>query len=380
MELNIEKLQTLLGIMINELGAAQNAALVIIGEELDLYRKMAGRGPVSSAELADATDTKERYVREWLSAQAASGFVDYEAATGKFRLSPEQAAVFAVDDSPVNMTGGFQALDAVYADRAKLTHAFRHGGGVSWTDRCSCMFCGTDRFFRPGYKANLVGNWLPSLDGVVEKLERGARAADVGCGFGSSTLMMATAFPKSQFTGIDFHAHSIEHASGHAGGMSNVRFETARAQDFEGAGFDLVTMFDALHDMGDPVGAVSHRQGPEAGWHADAGRADGGRQPGRQSQPRRPHLLRRLGQHLRPGLARPGSGSRPRRAGRPGKADRGAQSGRLLEGAACNGDTVQHGAGGSALTSAGGNSRRGWPMATRRRLHALVCAVGRMTM
>ncbi|AHF84510.1 SAM-dependent methyltransferase PhcB [Rhizobium leguminosarum bv. trifolii WSM1689] len=258
MELNIEKLQTLLGIMVNELGAAQNAALVIIGEELDLYRKMAGRGPVSSAELADATDTKERYVREWLSAQAASGFVDYEAATGKFTLSPEQAAVFAVDDSPVNMTGGFQALDAVYADRAKLTHAFRHGGGVSWADRCSCMFCGTDRFFRPGYKANLVGNWLPSLDGVVEKLERGARAADVGCGFGSSTLMMATAFPKSQFTGIDFHAHSIEHASGHAGGMSNVRFETARAQDFEGAGFDLVTMFDALHDMGDPVGAVSH--------------------------------------------------------------------------------------------------------------------------
>ncbi|NNU48250.1 methyltransferase domain-containing protein [Rhizobium sp. WYCCWR 11279] len=258
MELNIEKLQTLLGVMVNELGAAQNAALVIIGEELDLYRKMADRGPVSSAELAEATDTKERYVREWLSAQAASGFVDYDAATGKFTLSPEQAAVFAVDDSPVNMTGGFQALDAVYADRAKLTHAFRHGGGVSWTDRCTCMFCGTDRFFRPGYKANLVDNWLPSLDGVVEKLERGARVADVGCGFGSSTLMMATAFPKSQFTGIDFHAHSIEHASKHAGGMSNVRFETARAQDFEGAGFDLVTIFDALHDMGDPVGAVRH--------------------------------------------------------------------------------------------------------------------------
>ncbi|MCH4546077.1 class I SAM-dependent methyltransferase [Rhizobium changzhiense] len=258
MELNIEKLQTLLRVMVNELGAAQNAALVIIGEELDLYRKMAGRGPVSSAELAEATDTKERYVREWLSAQAASGFVDYDAATGKFTLSPEQAAVFAVDDSPVNMTGGFQALDAVYADRAKLTHAFRHGGGVSWTDRCTCMFCGTDRFFRPGYKANLVDNWLPSLDGVVEKLERGARVADVGCGFGSSTLMMATAFPKSQFTGIDFHAHSIEHASKHAGGMSNVRFETARAQDFEGAGFDLVTIFDALHDMGDPVGAVRH--------------------------------------------------------------------------------------------------------------------------
>ncbi|NNU65623.1 methyltransferase domain-containing protein [Rhizobium sp. WYCCWR 11152] len=258
MELNIEKLQTLLGVMVNELGAAQNSALVIIGEELGLYRKMAERGAISSIELAEATDTKERYVREWLAAQAASGFVDYDAATGRFTLSAEQAAVFAVEDSPVNMIGGFVALDAIYADRAKLTHAFRHGGGVSWTDRCNCMFCGTDRFFRPGYKANLVESWLPSLEGVVEKLQRGARVADIGCGFGSSTLLMARAFPKSQFTGIDFHAHSIEHASGHAKDMSNVRFETARAQDFEGAGFDLVTIFDALHDMGDPVGAVRH--------------------------------------------------------------------------------------------------------------------------
>ncbi|MBY5606955.1 class I SAM-dependent methyltransferase [Rhizobium leguminosarum] len=258
MELNIEKLQTLLGVMVNELGAAQNSALVIIGEELGLYRKMAERGAISSIELAEATDTKERYVREWLAAQAASGFVDYDAATGRFTLSPEQAAVFAVEDSPVNMIGGFVALDAIYADRAKLTHAFRHGGGVSWTDRCNCMFCGTDRFFRPGYKANLVESWLPSLEGVVEKLERGAQVADIGCGFGSSTLLMARAFPKSQFTGLDFHAHSIEHASRHAKGMSNVRFETARAQDFEGAGFDLVTIFDALHDMGDSVGAVRH--------------------------------------------------------------------------------------------------------------------------
>ncbi|MBY3466152.1 class I SAM-dependent methyltransferase [Rhizobium laguerreae] len=258
MELNIEKLQTLLGVMVNELGAAQNSALVIIGEELGLYRKMAERGAISSIELAEATDTKERYVREWLAAQAASGFLDYDAATGRFTLSPEQAAVFAVEDSPVNMIGGFVALDAIYADRAKLTHAFRHGGGVSWTDRCNCMFCGTDRFFRPGYKANLVESWLPSLEGVVEKLERGAQVADIGCGFGSSTLLMARAFPKSQFTGLDFHAHSIEHASRHAKGMSNVRFETARAQDFEGAGFDLVTIFDALHDMGDPVGAVRH--------------------------------------------------------------------------------------------------------------------------
>lgn len=150
------------------------------------------------------------------------------------------------------------ALDAVYADRPTLTHAFRHGGGVSWTDRCNCIFCGTDRFFRPGYKANLVENWLPSLEGVVEKLERGGVVADVGCGFGSSTLSMAEAFPNSCFVGIDFHADSIEHAKQHAKGLANVQFQTARAQDFQGSGFDFVTMFDALHDMGDPVGATRH--------------------------------------------------------------------------------------------------------------------------
>ncbi|TCU11228.1 class I SAM-dependent methyltransferase [Rhizobium sullae] len=258
MDLNIAKLHALLGVMVNELGAAQNAALVTVGDELGLYRAMAGKGQLSAAELAAATDTKERYLQEWLSAQAASGFVDYDAATAKFELSPEQAAVFAVDESSVNMIGGFQALEAVYADRPKLTHAFRHGGGVSWTDRCNCMFCGTDRFFRPGYKANLVANWLPSLDGVVEKLERGALVADVGCGFGSSTLIMAEAFPNSRFVGIDFHTASIEHAEHHAKGLANVQFETARAQDFHGSGFDLVTMFDALHDMGDPVGATRH--------------------------------------------------------------------------------------------------------------------------
>lgn len=258
MDLNIERLNALLGTMVNELGAAQNAALVILGDELGLYRKMVGRGPVTAAELADATGTRERYVREWLSAQAASGFVDYDAASGRFELSPEQAAILAIDDSPANVIGGFQALDAVYADRSKLSHAFRHGGGVSWTDRCTCMFCGTDRFFRPGYRANLVQNWLPALEGVVQKLERGAEVADVGCGFGSSTLVMAAAFPNSRFLGIDFHAPSIEHAIGHADGISNLRFEVARAQDFESGGYDLVTMFDALHDMGDPVGAVRH--------------------------------------------------------------------------------------------------------------------------
>ena len=258
MPINEAKLEALLGLMVNELGAAQNAALVILGDELGLYRGLAQQGPTSPGELARATGTHERYVREWLAAQAASGFVTYDAASRRFSLSPEQSAVLADDDSVVNMVGGFQALVATYADRPRLVEAFRSGEGVSWTERCACLFCGTDRFFRPGYRANLLSSWLPSLQGVVAKLERGARVADVGCGHGSSTIIMAEAFPNSEFIGFDFHAGSIEEAQHHAGSLPNVSFETARAQEYPGTGFDLVTLFDALHDMGDPVGAVRH--------------------------------------------------------------------------------------------------------------------------
>ena len=258
MQINEEKLNALLGLMITELGAAQNAALVIIGDELGLYSALAQHGPVTPQQLAQATGTHERYIREWLSAQAASGFVTYDAEQQLFSLSPEQAAVLGDDDSSVNMVGGFQALVATYADRARLTDSFRTGQGFCWTDRCNCLFCGTDRFFRPGYKANLLDHWLPALDGVVEKLERGARVADVGCGHGSSTAIMARAFPNSEFIGYDFHDASVEEARVNAGGLANVRFETARAQDFPGDGFDLVTLFDALHDMGDPVSAIRH--------------------------------------------------------------------------------------------------------------------------
>lgn len=257
MNLDMSKLEPLLGTMVNELGAAANAALVLIGDKLGLFRALAA-GAVTPAELAEKTDTHERYVREWLSAQAASGFVTYEATTGEFSLSPEQAAVFADDDSPVLMTGGFHSLAAVFADEPKLAQAFRTGRGLGWGERCNCLFCGVERFFRPGYKANLVGEWLPSLEGVADKLQRGARVADVGCGHGSSTLLMAQAFPNSQFVGIDFHEASVEHARRHAKNLANVRFETARAQDYAGADFDLVTMFDALHDMGDPVGVARH--------------------------------------------------------------------------------------------------------------------------
>jgi ubiquinone/menaquinone biosynthesis C-methylase UbiE len=257
MNLDTNKLDSLLGTMVNEMGAAANAALVLIGDKLGLYRALAGEA-LTPAGLAAKTGTHERYVREWLSAQAASGFVTYDAKAGTFTLSPEQTAVFADEDSPVNMTGGFYSLAAVYADEPQLTRAFKTGSGVGWGERCNCLFCGVERFFRPGYKANLVAEWLPALDGVVAKLERGAKVADVGCGHGASTLIMAKAFPNSEFVGIDFHDASIKRAREQAKGLGNVRFEAGRAQDYAESGFDLVTMFDALHDMGDPVGAVAN--------------------------------------------------------------------------------------------------------------------------
>jgi SAM-dependent methyltransferase len=258
MDVNMQKLEPLLGTMIGELGAAANAALVIVGDKLGLYKALASKGPLTAPELARHTGTSERYIREWLSAQAASGFVEYAPATGIFSISPEQAAVLADDDSPFNMTGGFYSLIAVFADEPKLAEAFKTGKGVEWGDHCSCLFCGTERFFSPTYKAHLVTEWLPALDGIVEKLKKGARVADVGCGHGSSTRLMAEAFPKSEFIGFDYHTASVAHAREHVKGLRNIRFEVARAQDFPGRDFDLVTIFDALHDMGDPVGAAAH--------------------------------------------------------------------------------------------------------------------------
>ena len=257
MTLDMQKLEPLLGKVVNDMGAASNGALVILGEKLGLFRALS-QGAMTSAELAAATGTHERYVREWLSAQAASGFVGYEADTARFSMSPEQAAVFADEDSPVFVAGGFAFLSAVYNDEPKLAAAFKSGKGLHWGEHCNCLFCGVERFFRPGYRAHLVAEWLPALDGVVAKLERGAKVADVGCGHGASTLLMAQAFPNSEFVGIDYHDRSIAHAGKQANGAKNVRFEVARAQDFSGSDFDLVAMFDALHDMGDPVGAVAH--------------------------------------------------------------------------------------------------------------------------
>jgi SAM-dependent methyltransferase len=257
MNLDMQKLEPLLGKVVNEMGAASNGALVILGDKLGLFRALS-QGAMTSAELAAATGTHERYVREWLSAQAASGFVDYQADAARFSMSPEQAAVFADEDSPVFVAGGFSFLSAVYNDQPKLAEAFKSGKGLHWGEHCNCLFCGVERFFRPGYRAHLVAEWLPALDGVVEKLKRGAKVADVGCGHGASTLLMAQAFPNSEFVGIDFHDGSIAHARKQANGAGSVRFEVARAQDFSGKAFDLVAMFDALHDMGDPVGAIAH--------------------------------------------------------------------------------------------------------------------------
>jgi len=256
--LRMEKLEPLLHKMVQELGAAANASLVLVGDKLGLYRALSEHGRMNAQQLAEKTGTHERYVREWLSSQAASGFIDYDSAKGKFSMSPEQAAVFADPDSPVNMTGGFYSLAAVFADEPKLTQAFKSGAGVGWGDHDSCLFCGTERFFRPGYKAHLVTEWLPALDGVSDKLAAGADVADVGCGHGASTIIMAEAFPRSNFVGIDFHRESIDHARKSANGQDNLRFEVASGSEYEGGGYDLVTVFDALHDMGDPVGVAAH--------------------------------------------------------------------------------------------------------------------------
>ena len=257
------KLETLLGKMVGDMGAAAVAPLVILGDRLGLYKALAKDGPMTTDDLAEQTGTTERYVREWCAAQAGSGYIDYDPATGLFGMSPEQQAVFADDESPTCMTGGYYAIGSMLIDEPKITHAFRTGEGVSWGDHSECLFCGTEKFFRPGYRASLVAEWLPALDGVVEKLNRGGAVADIGCGHGASTLVIAEAFPDSTVVGFDFHEASIDCARARAGelGLANVRFEVATAKNYPGHDYDLVAYFDCLHDMGDPVGGVAHTLG-----------------------------------------------------------------------------------------------------------------------
>jgi 2-polyprenyl-3-methyl-5-hydroxy-6-metoxy-1,4-benzoquinol methylase len=260
MIMNEAKLNELLGKMVTELGAALVGASVIIGDQLGLDNGLAAGGAVTSQQLAERTGTAERYVREWLSAQAASGYIDYDATTERFSLSEEQALVFANPDSPVIMTGGFYVVQSVYNDITRMAEAFRTGKGLGWGEHCNCLFCGTEKFFGPGYRSNLVSSWLPALEGTVAKLQAGGKAADVGCGHGISTLVMAQAFPNSHFYGFDYHASSIERARELAkeAGVNNITFEVAKAKDYPGRDYDLVAFFDCLHDMGDPVGAAAH--------------------------------------------------------------------------------------------------------------------------
>lgn len=232
--------------------------LVQIGDALGLYRALRDIGPATAEGLATATGCATRYVREWLSAQAASGYVTVDA--GRFSLSPEQAMVFATPDSPVNLIGAFDTAAAMVHNQPKVQAAFKTGRGVAWGDQAGCLFCAVARLFRPGYVNTLVQEWLPALDGVVSRLETGAKVADVGCGHGLSTIVMAQAFPASEFVGYDFHMGSVAAATAHAKAhdVQNVRFEVARAQDFPGEDYDLVTCFDCLHDMGDPAAAAAH--------------------------------------------------------------------------------------------------------------------------
>ncbi len=255
------KLSEFVGKMLNDMGAVATGAMVVIGDKLGLYKALAAGGPITSAELAARTGTAERYIREWLAGQAAAGYVLYQPATGTYAMTAEQAMVLADEASPAFMAGGFEVFASMFKDEPKISDAFRSGRGVGWHEHSPCLFRGTERFFRTGYSAHLVQEWLPSLAGVKEKLERGAKVADVGCGHGASSILMAKAFPNSSFTGFDYHGPSVERARAgarEAGVEQSCRFEVADSRSYPGNDYDLVAFFDCLHDMGDPVGAAKH--------------------------------------------------------------------------------------------------------------------------
>jgi SAM-dependent methyltransferase len=258
--MNQEKLEGFVHKALGDLGSALTASLVVIGDKLGLYRGMAGAGPVTPAELAKKTGTNERSVREWLAAQAAAGYVEYDKASGRYTLPAEHAVALTDEESPACVLGGFQGMTAAMRAAPKVTEAFRSGKGVGWHEHDPDLFEGTERFFRPGYNAHLVGDWIPALDGVEAKLKKGGHVADIGCGHGASTIIMAKAYPNSTFVGFDYHGPSIEKARqrAKAAGLDHrVKFEIANAKTFEGT-YDLAACFDCLHDMGDPVGAAAH--------------------------------------------------------------------------------------------------------------------------
>jgi len=264
--IDMTKLNSFIGQFVTDLGAAVHAGMVVIGEKLGLYKALAGN-ELTAAQLAAKTQTDERYVREWLASQAAGGYVTYNEKADKFSLSEEQAFALATEDSPAYIPGAFELALGSLAAVPRITDLFRNGAGMGWHEHVEGVFHGCEKFFRPGYAANLVASWIPSLNGVEEKLIAGGRVADVGCGQGASTILIAKAFPKSKFYGFDYHDKSIEAARESAkrsGVADRVTFEVASAKDFPGKNYDLVAVFDCLHDMGDPVGAAKHVRGSVA--------------------------------------------------------------------------------------------------------------------
>ena len=260
MSVDMDKLNAFVGRFVGDLGAAVHAGMVVIGEKLGLYKALA-KNPMTSAELAAATGTDERYVREWLSSQAAGAYVTYDEKTNKFSLTEEEAFAIANEDSPAYLPGAFELARGSLQAVPRIADSFRNGAGMGWHEHADGVFHGCEKFFRPGYAANLVSSWIPALTDVKEKLESGGRVADVGCGKGASTILMAKSFPKSQFFGFDYHDKSIEaarEAATREGVADRVTFEVAKAKEFPGKDYDFVAVFDCLHDMGDPVGAAAH--------------------------------------------------------------------------------------------------------------------------
>jgi SAM-dependent methyltransferase len=261
MAVDPEKLERFIEKFLKDVGAAIHGPSILTGEQLGLYKALAAHGPLTSLGLAEKTGIPERYAREWLAGQAASGYVEYDASANRYFMTPEQAFALTVEDNPVYMPGAYYTVASVYKDQRRIAEAIKAGKGFGWHEHHNDLFIGTKKFFRPGYLANLVSSWLPALEGVVPKLQAGARVADVGCGLGASTIIMAKAFPNSHFIGFDYHLESIEWAQNDAvteNVTRNTDFEVATAKEFRGSDYDLVCFFDCLHDMGDPVGAVAH--------------------------------------------------------------------------------------------------------------------------
>lgn len=254
------KLEAFLGQALQDISAAYGGVMISLGDKLGLYRAMAGAGPLSSREVASRAGCAERYVREWLGSQVAGGYVAYHELSDTYELPPEQAYVLADPESPAFMPTAWNIPASMWADEPKALEAFRTGKGIAWGDHDERLVCGVAAFYRNAYRPSLVPHWLPALEGAVAKLDAGAKVADVGCGHGHATLLMAQAFPNSSFWGFDTHRASLEEARDHAAeaGVRNISFEAARADSYPGDGYDLICFFDALHDMGDPLAAVTH--------------------------------------------------------------------------------------------------------------------------